>query len=134
MSCTSLSFFMLIFWKVKKNLVCHLRVHLKMRSIFLNQSTLKCTEKRFIPFTPSISSLILSPIQNFKEALPMPHGHRMYSIIHLSKIIRLSASLFLYTKVSLVGLHLQDSRSLDPYGSDFAPSTNTDFYERSGSG
>ncbi len=31
----------------------------------------------------------LSPIQNLKEAMPMTH--RMYSIVHLSKIIRLSA-------------------------------------------
>ncbi len=38
----------------------------------------------------SICSLNLSPIQNLMEALPMPH--RMYSIIHLSKIICLSAT------------------------------------------
>ena len=29
---------------------------------------------------------------------------------------------------------VQDSRNLDPYGSDFTASTNTDFYERSGTG
>jgi hypothetical protein len=40
---------------------------------------LKCTEKRFIPFTPSIFSLSLSPIQNLKEGLNMPPG--MYSTI-----------------------------------------------------
>ncbi len=40
-------------------------------------------------FPPSISSLTLSAIQNLKDALHMPR--RMYSIIHLSKIIRLLA-------------------------------------------
>ncbi len=37
----------------------------------------------------SFCSLNLSPIKNLKETLPLPC--RMYSIVHLSKIIRLSA-------------------------------------------
>jgi hypothetical protein len=51
--------------------------------------TLKCTENvsSFLP--PSICSINLSSIQNLKEAQPMIH--RMYSIIHLSKIIHLLA-------------------------------------------
>jgi hypothetical protein len=52
--------------------------------------TLKCTEKRVILFTPlHLLNKFVPPIQNLKEALPMTH--RMYSIVHLSKIIRLSA-------------------------------------------
>ncbi len=48
--------------------------------------TLKCTEKRFTPlhFPPN-----LSPLQNLKEALNLPHG--MYCIIRLLEILRLSA-------------------------------------------
>jgi hypothetical protein len=57
--------------------------------------TLKCTEKCVILFTPSICSISLSPIQNLKEALPLTC--RMYSIVHLSKIIRLSASSPVYS-------------------------------------
>jgi hypothetical protein len=65
---------------------------------------LKCTEKRFMPFTPSISFLNLSPIQNFKESLPMPH--RMYSIIHLSKLSVFQHPFPLYTNISVVNIFI----------------------------
>ncbi len=58
-------------------------------TICIGVCTWKCTEKRFIPFTPSIFSLSLSPIQNLKEALNMPAG--MYCTVHLLEIMRLSA-------------------------------------------
>jgi hypothetical protein len=51
--------------------------------------TLKCTEKRFIPFTPSFFFLRVSPIKNLKEALNMSTG--MYCNIHLLEIMRRSA-------------------------------------------
>jgi hypothetical protein len=53
--------------------------------------TVKCTEKRFIPFyLPPFSSLInVSPIKNLKEALNISTG--MYCNIHLSEIMRRTA-------------------------------------------
>ncbi len=71
------------FWKGTYNLQNCLRTQL------VCVCTLKCTEKSFIPFTPSIFSLSLSPIQNLKKALKMPLG--MYSTIYLLEIMRLSA-------------------------------------------
>jgi hypothetical protein len=58
-------------------------------TICIGVCTLKCTEKLFISFTPSIFSLSLSHIQNLKEALNMPA--EMYCTIHLLEIMRLSA-------------------------------------------
>ncbi len=58
-------------------------------TIYIGLGKLKCSEKRFIPFTPSIFSLSLSSIQNLKEDLKMPS--EMYSTIHLLEIMLLSA-------------------------------------------
>ncbi len=57
--------------------------------ICIGVCTIKCTEKRFIPFTPTIFPLNLSPMQNLKEALNMSPG--IYCIIRLSENMRLSA-------------------------------------------
>jgi hypothetical protein len=51
--------------------------------------TVKCTEKRFIHFTPLHFFLNVSPIKNLKEALNMSTG--MYYNIHLLEIMRRSA-------------------------------------------
>jgi hypothetical protein len=48
-----------------------------------------CTEKRFIPFTTLHFLPYFVSHTEFKKALNMPR--RMYSIIHLSEIMRLSA-------------------------------------------
>ncbi len=74
--------------------VSFLKGDLQFTKLFKNKictgvCTLKCTEKRFIPFTPYIFSLNVSPIQNLKEALNIFPG--MYCIICLSEIMRLSA-------------------------------------------
>ena len=52
--------------------------------------TVKCTEKRFIPFTPpSFFFLNVSPKKNLKEALNISTG--MYCNTHLLEIMRRSA-------------------------------------------
>ncbi len=58
-------------------------------TICIGLCKLKCTEKRFIPFSPLHFSLSLSPKQNLKEDLKIPSG--MYSTIQLLEIMRLSA-------------------------------------------
>ena len=67
------------FSKFSKNTIC------------ISLCKLKCTEKRFIPFTPHppFSPLVCPPIQNLKEDLKLPPG--MYSTIHLLETMRLSA-------------------------------------------
>jgi hypothetical protein len=64
------------FWKGAYNFQICIRTQ-----FFKGVCTLKCTEKHFIPLTPSIFSLRLSPIQNLKEALNIPPW--MYCTIHL---------------------------------------------------
>ncbi len=51
--------------------------------------TVKCTEKRFIPFTPLLFFLNVSPKKNLKEALNISTG--MYCNTHLLEIMRRSA-------------------------------------------
>ncbi len=51
-------------------------------TIFKGMCTLKCTKNVSSLIPPSICSLNLSPIQNLKEALPMPR--RMYSMYSTS--------------------------------------------------
>jgi hypothetical protein len=52
--------------------------------------TVKCTEKRFIPFyLPPFFFLKVSPIKNLKEALNISTG--MYRNIHLLEIMRRTA-------------------------------------------
>ena len=52
--------------------------------------TVKCTEKRFIPYyLPPFSSFNVSPIKNLKEAPNKSTG--MYCNIHLLEIMRRSA-------------------------------------------
>jgi hypothetical protein len=52
--------------------------------------TVKCTEKRFIPFLPSFFFFLnVSPIKNLKEALNISTG--MYCNIHLLEIMRRTA-------------------------------------------
>jgi hypothetical protein len=92
----SLGFFYLS-WDLSWCRVSFLKGDLQFSKLFKNTicigvlCTLKCTEKRFNPFTPPppIFSLSLSPIQNSKEALNMPPG--MYCSTRLSEIMRLSA-------------------------------------------
>jgi hypothetical protein len=43
-------------------------------TICIGMCTLKCTKKRFLPFTPSMFSLNLSPYAELKEALNMSPG------------------------------------------------------------
>jgi hypothetical protein len=75
-------------WDLSWCRVSFLKADLQFSKLFKNKickrvCTLKCTEKRFIPFTPSppIFSLSLSLTQNLNKALNMSPG--MYCIIRL---------------------------------------------------
>ncbi len=89
---TTLVFFYLS-WDLSWRRVSFLKGDLQFSKLFKNTicrglCTLKCTEKRFIPFTgPPFSPLICPPYRILrKEALNMPTG--MYSVIRFSEIMR----------------------------------------------